>query len=176
MADYTQGVDAITRLVNMITPLQDIAVAIGRLGQIETATDQALDAHIKAVSDMVDVQAELDGANAKLDKARAAFTEMLAEENDKRLKLVAASQVVAGKIIAEARDSAAQMVADASTRIGNDLDTAKGTLTDINTSIDQARVQYQSMLASTKIASEQADKAQAKLDSVKAQLTKMIGQ
>lgn len=175
MADYSQGVDAISRLVNMITPLQDISVALTRIGSIETATDQAIVEHAQAVSDLANINLELDGANAKLDEVNAGFNAMLADENEKRLALVSQADDDAKAIVSAARDEASRMIADASARILNDSETVNAKFFDANYLLEKAKKEYTDQVEATAVLAMQADAAQANLDNVKAQLTKMIG-
>lgn len=175
MTDFSQGVDAINRLVNMINPLQDIAAALTRIGSVESANDQAVAASAKAAADLAAINAELEGAKGKLDEENAVFNAMLVDHNEKRIALLNQADVDAKAIVAEARDIASQMIADASSRILTDSETADARFFDASHQLEIAKKAYTDQVDATTAIVAQADAAQAQLDGVKAQLTKMIG-
>lgn len=174
MADYSQGVDAIARLVNMITPLQDISAAMTRLGQIETATEKALADNAKAMSDLEGANASLAVQEAKIDSAQSAFVQMLNDANKERLVVLSNSKDQAAKIIALAEGQASDLIAKANASIDAQLLDAQSKFDDINSNIEKANLDFKSILATSDKAVADATAAQGKLDAIKEQITKMI--
>lgn len=174
MADYSQGIDAIARLVNMITPLQDISAAMSRLGQIETATEKALADKVKVMSDLEGANASLAVQEGKIDSVQSSLAQMLSDANKERLMVLSDSKDQAAKIIALAEGQASDLIAKANSSIDAQLLDAQSKFDQINSNIEKANIDFKSILATSDKAVADATAAQAKLDAIKEQVAKMI--
>lgn len=175
MTDFSSGIDAISRMVNMIEPLKDISAALLKINSIEAATTSSLNAYDKAKSDLSEANASLTLQEAKLAEAKDAFKQMLSDDNQKRLAIIEDAKTEAQSITDSANHQASTMIDDANTSINKQVAAAQSRLEVINSSIKQANADFKSISAASDQAISDAADAQAKLDAIKSQLAKMIG-
>lgn len=175
MTDFSSGIDAITRIVNIIEPLKEISSALLKINSIEAATTSSLNAYDKAKSDLSEVNASLTLQEAKLADAQDAFKQMVDDDNQKRLAIIEDAKTEAQSIIDSANNQAVILINEANTNIDKQVAVAQSRLDVINSSVNQANIDFKSILSSSDQAISDAADAQAKLDAIKFQLAKMIG-